>query len=333
MHDSDVPKEQPPYLNGCGGKGFSELVRFIVCALSRRSSPSALREGLPRSEEEFLRLCDMLNKKADALKEPPKPMPPRPVYDGPDYPEPFYASRDLSALYDEEEKRYRRVDDAIDRGEDSGVYFEYLEQQLEETRVKRASQERNEKRKYDERRKPYYRAREAYLRRLEPWQEEAEKEAKKRRLEDNRKSTVERMYSAVRRSFKPTPTGTLQWDPIPPGEATPSDVLRYYERLQREGRIDKFDQDRLDKATALPYVDWLLPRSGLHAYSIFTFAHTEKVLLECPVYGNAVYIINSREERWLAMSKQELIESGEAKKIPHQGKNWYEKVKQALDIK
>lgn len=332
MSDPAAPNEKPPYWEECEGKDFSELVRFITFALSRRSSPSALREGLPRSEEEFLRLCDMLNAKADALKEPPKLVPPRPVYDGPDAPEPFTPSRDLTALYNEEEKRYSRVDDAIDREEDSGVYFEYLQQQLDETRAKRALLERDEKRKYDERRKPYYQAREAYLSRLEPWQEEAGKESKKRRIEANRKSTVERMYSAVRRAFKPTPTGTLQWDPIPPGEATPSDVLRYYERLQREGRIDKFDQERLDKATALPYVDWLLPRSGLHAYSIFTFAHTEKVLLECPVYGNAVYIINSREERWLAMSKQELIESGEAKKIPHQGKNWYKRVKEALDI-
>lgn len=149
---------------------------------------------------------------------------------------------------------------------------------------------------------------------------------------DTRSRVLERIRRGIERAFKPKPTGVVQWEPLQPGEVKRSDVLRHYERLQREGRIDRFDQERLDKASELPYVEWLVPKSGLHAYSIFTFAHTEKVLLECPIYGNAVYIVDSREDRWLTMSKQELIESGEAKKIPHRGENWHEKVKQELGI-
>jgi hypothetical protein len=42
-------------------------------------------------------------------------------------------------------------------------------------------------------------------------------------------------------------------------------------------------------------------------------------------------VLNSGEERLLKMNKQELIASGEAKRIFHVG-DWYQRVKQALEI-
>jgi hypothetical protein len=71
---------------------------------------------------------------------------------------------------------------------------------------------------------------------------------------------------------------------------------------------------------------------GFDAYSIISFAHTNKVLLECPLYGNATYVINADEELWREMTKQELTESGLAERIPHQGENWPLQVRQALDL-
>lgn len=61
------------------------------------------------------------------------------------------------------------------------------------------------------------------------------------------------------------------------------------------------------------------------------FDHTEKVLLECPVYGNAIYVLDSGEERLLRMTKQELRDSGEATVIAH-SKNWYRRLKNELNI-
>jgi hypothetical protein len=161
-------------------------------------------------------------------------------------------------------------------------------------------------------------------------------DAYQRYSNSTRTRAVNRISKAVDRAFKPQPTGRMQWRPLPPGEASPQKIRgHYHERLRREGRLDKFDQARLDTATALPYEEWWVPTEGFggfDAYSIISFAHTGKVLLECPIYGNAAFVINADEEVWREMTKQELTDSGLAERIPHQGENWPLKVRQALDL-
>jgi hypothetical protein len=150
------------------------------------------------------------------------------------------------------------------------------------------------------------------------------------------KRIVSKLLGDIERAFKPQPTGRFQWRPLPRGEATPQKVRGHYrERLRHEGRLDKFDQARLDTATALPYEEWWVPTEGFggfDAYSIISFAYTDKVLLECPIYGNAAFVINADEEDWREMTKQELTDSGLAERIPHRGENWPAKVRQALEI-
>ena len=97
------------------------------------------------------------------------------------------------------------------------------------------------------------------------------------------------------------------------------------------GRLDGFDQERLDKILALPRSGLLKGKSGFYGYIVLQFDHTEKVLMECPVYANAIYVLNSGEERLLRMNKQQLIASGEAKRIFHTG-DWYLRVKLNLEI-
>ena len=67
------------------------------------------------------------------------------------------------------------------------------------------------------------------------------------------KRTLSKLLGDIERAFQRRPTGRFQWRPLPPGEASPQKVRGHYrERLHHEGRLDKFDQDRLDQATALP---------------------------------------------------------------------------------
>ena len=49
------------------------------------------------------------------------------------------------------------------------------------------------------------------------------------------------------------------------------------------------------------------------------------------MYGNAIFVLDSGEDRLLKMNKQELIASDEVKKIIHVG-DWYRRVKQALEL-
>jgi hypothetical protein len=58
---SEPPSAHPPYWAKCGEMSFAELYRFIDRAVEKRSDSSALgNEDLPRSEVEFIALCNML---------------------------------------------------------------------------------------------------------------------------------------------------------------------------------------------------------------------------------------------------------------------------------
>ena len=61
------------------------------------------------------------------------------------------------------------------------------------------------------------------------------------------------------------------------------------------------------------------------------FDYTERVLLECPVEDDAIYLLDSGEDRLLPMNKRQLRESGEAKRIFHSG-DWYQRIKDELGI-
>ena len=62
------------------------------------------------------------------------------------------------------------------------------------------------------------------------------------------------------------------------------------------------------------------------------FNHSEKDFLECPIENNAIYVLDSGEDRLLKMYKQQLRESGEAKRIFNTG-DWYQRLKDELGIK
>ena len=127
--------------------------------------------------------------------------------------------------------------------------------------------------------------------------------SQRRRLKP-RSRLASRLYRSSSKTSRALlhPTGRFQWRPLPQGQASPQRVRGHYrERLDHEGRLDKFDEDRLATATSLPYEEWWVPTErfgGFDAYSIISFAHTDKVLLECPIYGNAAYVIDAPTEVW-----------------------------------
>lgn len=302
MNNPAAPDEQRAYLDRCRKMDFGQIRRFIDESLKQVTDPDSDADR-PRSKEEFLELWEMLRADAGISKSSREPLP---------YYEP---SEKLLSLRARRERTLAFLHEAP--GDPSVTKKDIFKAECSLLAQERdiAQVEARERQDYAARRGAYPRTPTS---------------------DDTRTRAVERIRREIEHAFKPKPTGRFQWEPLPKGEATPVKVRRYYhERLRSQGRLDVFDQERLDKALALDYEDWLVPTEGLggfDAYSIFTFAHTEKVLLECPIYGNAVYVVNSGEERWLEMTKQDLIESGEAKRIPHQGQGWYEKVKRELDI-
>jgi hypothetical protein len=336
MNHPGGPNERLPYWGKCKEMSFAELRKFIDDTLDKLSDPSIPEsDALPRSQEELLALCDMLKAKADALKDR-TPMPEYPIYEGPAHPGPFIPSDELEALYCEYRRAEKRVDDALRDGA-SENYLEFIERELEEVEREIAHIEGREKQDYKRQLREYEKAREPFLRRERLRREEVARTGNKREAEATRERAVERIRQKVKhavdsqRASGPQPTGHVPFEILPPGEATDERVRGYYDGLRREGKLREFDQRRLDKVLALPWDNWRPGTAGMEGYSIFTFAHTEKVLLECPIYANAIYVLDSGEERLLKMNKQQLRASGEAKVIIHTG-DWYRRVHKELGL-
>jgi hypothetical protein len=326
MNDTATRTERPPNWDECKKMPFDQLARFLERALEKLPDPSVPdNEALPRSQEELVALCDMLREKADALKDAPHPEPP--TDDRPEPPGPFTPSYELRSMYNKLKRFQRRVNDAY-RDNDSEIVIEYVEDELEKVEREVALVERREEQEHDKHVAEYREASRPYWDRLRLWEAEEEKRWE---AEASRDAAVRRMYRRAKRASSPKPTGRVPFEILPPGEATEDRVRGYYDGLRRQGNLPEFDQDRLDKVLALPWEDWRPGTAGKYGYSIFTFAHTEKVLLECPVYANAIYVLNNGADRLLEMNKQELIASDKAERIFHTGP-WYERLKKKLGI-
>jgi hypothetical protein len=340
MNEPSGPSEHPPYWAKCEGMSFAELRRFLYDSVERLSDPSVPeKEELPRSQEELLALCDMLEAKADALKEHAS-LPERPTYDGPPHPGWFFSPSDeLKKLFRERQQAEERVEYETEHG-NSEVYLEWIERELKEVEQKIASVEEREKQDYEKRLRHYEEAREPYRRRLRLWEAERQKAAKRREVEANRDEAVRGMYRKVKRAVEserpsdPKHVINFPWEFAAPAERTDNRVVyNYFREVVRQGRLKRFDQDRLNKILALPRSGILRgkPGAGRYGYIALTFDHTEKVLMDCPAYGNALFVLDSAEERLLKMNKQQLRASDEVNRIFHT-KNWCRRVKQELGI-
>lgn len=293
-----------PYLDRCREMGFDELVEFIADSLKRRFDPDPGGDR-PHSREEFRGLEELLREKYKAMPSDP-PLPPPPT----------------DPLEDARKKRARTMDRLYDSYDDPKAKKKHRAKMVETI-------DRLDKAIKDMQAGNLHR----YYRPPAPVPDTPKRDAY---------HAMHEIIGDIERAFKAQPTGVYHWRALPPGEATPAakatraDVNRYYhDRLQSEGKFDRFNQDRLDKATELPYVEWWVPSEkfgGFDGYSIISFALTDKVLLECPIYGNAAYVIGAGEESWKDTPKHQLVESGLAEKISHQGENWHERIQQALDL-
>jgi hypothetical protein len=129
------------------------------------------------------------------------------------------------------------------------------------------------------------------------------------------------------------PTSRLPWRVLPPGELSVGAVLEHYGRLQRRNPHIRYERERIKKAFSLQPDRCYVGQDEFEGYIVLTFAHTPRALLECPVFGNAIYIIDSDWKRWSRMSKRELLHRANGvTRIIHKG-DWFWRVKGELGIR
>lgn len=336
-----TPPERPAYWSDCESMTLPEMGRFIHDSLLRRAERNAPHDGsTPLARQEFSDLVGLMQAKADELDEDTT-MPARPVYDGPPPPPPF---PDPTQLLEDARRRRNEARARLSAAFEFRAGRNLIQQRREE--VRKAEQAISQIGVEAERRKQeilrlrdeYRQACEPYERSLDAWEREVARVRGRQRRNENRQVLVDRSRRSVREAFTPKrdPVGqapiTRDFEIAGPGEQGDEHVRRYYREVVGRDRLEGvFSQDRFEKMLALPRSGWQKGKAGFYGYIVLMFDHTERVLLECPVEGNAIYVLDSGEDRLLAMNKRQLRKSGEAKRIFHTG-DWYRRLKDELGI-
>jgi hypothetical protein len=335
-----TPAERPPYWSDCENMSLPQLGQFIHDALLRRAEPSVPDDGsTPLTRQEFSDLVGLMQAKADALRED-TPMPARPVYDGPPAPTFHSVSDQLETARRWRDRALEHLEDAIRYGH-SENRIQHLHGELRKAEVALAVQEDQKGTREEElrqRRREYQQAREPYERSVSAWEREVARVRGRQEANERRQALVDRARRRVQEAFRPKRDPddpaliTRDFEIAPPGEQSDEHVRRYYREVVGRDQLEGvFSQDRFEKMLALPRSGWQKGKAGFYGYIVLMFDHTERVVLECPVEGNAIYVLDSGEDRLLKMNKQQLRESGEAKRIFHRG-SWYQRLKDELGI-
>jgi hypothetical protein len=99
----------------------------------------------------------------------------------------------------------------------------------------------------------------------------------------------------------------LDFHILPPGQwSSFDDVLKHFRRLSQTSKWEKkrIDEDRLQKIKErLDPDDYFVGNDEFEGYVVCCFDWTEKVILECPIYGNAIYVIKKGEYPWQEIAK------------------------------
>jgi hypothetical protein len=100
----------------------------------------------------------------------------------------------------------------------------------------------------------------------------------------------------------------LSWDILPKGEWSLEQIIKHFKELncKKRWKEKRFDKTRIERiCNHLNPATLYIGREQFEGYVVFCFDWTEKAVLECPIYGNAIYVINSEWEKISKLSKWE----------------------------
>lgn len=126
----------------------------------------------------------------------------------------------------------------------------------------------------------------------------------------------------------------LPWRILPEGEWLSNVLTGHYKNLSFKNKWQgkKFDENRLMKIESnLNPTHCYVGEKDFEGYVVYCFDWTDKVVLECPIYGNATYVISGNWQEIASVSKW-IARYKHSKQVAaiHHSKLWFEKLKSSL---
>ena len=289
---------------------FPELRKYIDSELCRISSGNPNSQDEPHTKEDFLKLWQILQAKT---KEHPKPV----FTEFPD----FCASDKLAELQMQlteikcQLEAKRRDPESTKRSIRKLVHKQTFAKEAYEILLhieKKAHSEllRIEKNNYLHKETEYQNR----ARLIQHW----------KRFSDRIFRDIQTKFSSANR----IKTEKIFWRVLPSEDRSFDSILAHYEQLQRSNPHIPYEVGRLQSIFSLSPSKCYIGMDEFVGYIVFAFEHSKKVILECPVYGNAIYVIRDNWKGLSRLSKHELLteHSDLVYRIVHTG-GWFDKLK------
>jgi hypothetical protein len=127
----------------------------------------------------------------------------------------------------------------------------------------------------------------------------------------------------------------LEFELLPPGKWNVTKVVEHYRRLAQQSNAwtggREVDYQRLQQIQSLGPTRCWVGKKSWAGYVVFEFPGNDRVILECPLTGNAIYVLPGDWMDLIKLSKAEL--RGRTKrfqKIVHRGP-WLNRLRAALE--
>ncbi len=130
------------------------------------------------------------------------------------------------------------------------------------------------------------------------------------------------------KSLEDIPAKKLPWKFFPKGQWTVEQIVKEFGKYVSQNEI--IDESRIWKIYEnLRPSDCYISQDGFNRYIAFCFDWTDKVVLECPIYGNAIYIIRGDWKEITKLSKWHARRSHKVTVIRH-NETWFSRLKNTL---
>jgi hypothetical protein len=180
---------------------------------------------------------------------------------------------------------------------------------------------------------------------MKEWQIKIEHKYDEYLLQFNRKNKIHNETVEVRhrivlslrreleRKFAPKPFKPQQllWRLLPPEKNSFKRILDHFDDLNKQVWKDEYDRERLEIAYKLGPSATYIGIDEFEWYIVFYFQSIQLAVLECPLKGNALYLIAGDWQTLSSLSKTALLEhyQGEVTRIIHTG-DWRSKLRGLL---
>jgi hypothetical protein len=140
--------------------------------------------------------------------------------------------------------------------------------------------------------------------------------------------SVRAEFAAFKERQRAMTPSKLYWRLLPSGEPPFPKLLEYYEIRQRANPGVVYDITRLRAVHSLLPTRIYVGADEFDGYVVFLFSVPSYAVLECPLRGNAIYVIRRDWQQLSKLTKSELLErhSDDIVRIVHSG-DWFVRLK------